>query len=206
MIEINDVEQGTPEWIRMRLGVVTASNADKIITSKGEPSKQAVAYMRTLAGEILSGEPANGFKSESMMKGNERECDSRNHYCLIHSVEILQVGFVFLNEDRRVGCSPDGLIDPSMGFETKNKDARVQIDQLEDGWNWKADHYHQCQAGMWICNRQAWALRSYSRGIKPIDVIVERDETFIKRYAELVDRFIFDLDKYVLKHRDESCI
>ena len=141
------------------------------------------------------------------MKGNERECDSRNHYALTYGVEIRQVGFVFLDEKKRVGCSPDGLIDSmKMGFETKNKDSRVQLDQLVDGWSWKADHYHQCQAGIWICNLDAWALRSYSRGIQPIDVIVERDDEFIRRYAELVEKFIFGLDKLVEKYRDESCI
>ena len=47
MIEINDVEQGTPEWIRMRLGVVTASNADKIITSKDQLTRINICVLNS---------------------------------------------------------------------------------------------------------------------------------------------------------------
>ncbi len=206
MIEVNDIQQGTPEWFATRCGVVTASHFSEVITSTGEPSKQRDKYIRRLAGEIMSGEPATEkYQSSSMRKGNEREDDSRKHFALINMVEIRQVGFVFLDESRRVGCSPDGLIDPSDGFETKNKESHVQLEQLKDGWKLKSDHYQQCQGGLWICQREVWHLRSYSRGIKPIDVTVHRDEKFIDRLDMMVKELIEEVNDYICKYRDFSC-
>lgn len=206
-VEIKNIDQGSPEWFQVRCGVVSASHFKEIITSKGEPTKQRDKYLKKIAGEIMSGEPApEKFQSASMRKGNEREEDSRRHFSLINGVEIRQVGFVFLDEARRCGCSPDGLIDPSEGFETKNKEGHVQIEQLEAGWGWRSDHLHQCQGGLWICEREVWHLRSYSRGIKPIDVLVHRDEQFISRLENLVREFIQEVDYYVSKYQDDSCV
>ena len=41
---IHDVEQGTQEWLRVRFGVITASNADKILTPKTKKPSTQVEY------------------------------------------------------------------------------------------------------------------------------------------------------------------
>jgi len=50
-----DIEQGTEEWSKARLGIPTASCFDKLVTTKGEPSKQAQKYMWQLAAEKITG-------------------------------------------------------------------------------------------------------------------------------------------------------
>ena len=37
---IKNIEQGTDEWLKLRLGVATASNFDKIITTAGKESEK----------------------------------------------------------------------------------------------------------------------------------------------------------------------
>jgi len=37
---IRDIEQGSDEWLKLRLGVATASNFDKIITTTGKESEE----------------------------------------------------------------------------------------------------------------------------------------------------------------------
>ena len=41
---IKNIEQGTKEWLSLKLGVASASNFNKIITSKGEESDQLKGY------------------------------------------------------------------------------------------------------------------------------------------------------------------
>lgn len=200
MIEITDIDQNTDEWIKIRLGVATASNFERIVKCNGEPSKSAKGYMIQLAGEILSGEPHKSYYSYAMKLGHEREPESRALYEFNHDVDVRQVGFVFYNEDRRIGCSPDGLIDPNGGFESKNAEPAVQITRHEDGWS-KADHFQQVQGGLWICEREWWDLQSYSRGIAPIVIRFYRDESFINTLRIRLLEFIDEFDEFVDKLR-----
>jgi len=48
MIEINDIEQGTPEWLDLKKGLPSPSNYHRIITPKGALSKSAHGYMQEL--------------------------------------------------------------------------------------------------------------------------------------------------------------
>ena len=64
-----DIEQRTQEWHDARRGIPTSSNFDKIITTKGEPSKQATKYMYRLAGERVSGISEEQYQNGNMQRG-----------------------------------------------------------------------------------------------------------------------------------------
>ena len=55
-MKLHRVEQGSVEWYRLRLGRPTSSNFHKIVTPKGEPSKQAPKYLYRLVAERLLNE------------------------------------------------------------------------------------------------------------------------------------------------------
>jgi hypothetical protein len=198
MIIIDDIKQGTPEWDQLRIGIPTASNFEKIITTSGEPSKQRQKYLYKLAGEILSGEIGPSYISYAMQLGIERENESRLLYELTNNVEVRQVGFVYLDAQGKVGCSPDGLVDPFGGFESKNAEPHIQIERHEKGWS-KADHFQQVMGCMWVCQREWWDLQSYSRGIRPIIIRFHRDEKFIDKLAQAIISFNQELDELVNK-------
>ena len=60
MIEI-DCEQGSERWHDCRLGVVTASQASRIVTPKGKPSASREDYLGELLAESLLGYPVSEF-------------------------------------------------------------------------------------------------------------------------------------------------
>ena len=60
---INGIEQGSPEWLQLRLGVATASDFKKIITSTGKESKTLKDYALELASESLLTEPESSYKN-----------------------------------------------------------------------------------------------------------------------------------------------
>lgn len=199
MIEIQG-EQGTPEWHAARCGVVTASHFQEIVTTTGSPSKSRDKYMRVLAGEIITGEVREGKKYGSMQKGVEREDEARQYYSrYVIGSEVRQVSFVYLDESRRIGASPDGLCDPNGGFETKNKEADLLIEAHEIGFS-KATHFQQCQGGMWVCDREWWDLQLYCRGMKSYIIRYERDDKFIDKMRSEIDAFIKELDELVKKY------
>ena len=72
-----DCAQGTEEWEALRVGIPSASNFDKILTPKGEPSKQAEKYLYTLAVERVTGKREESYQSAAMVRGNEVEAEAR---------------------------------------------------------------------------------------------------------------------------------
>ena len=58
---IKDIEQGSQEWLSLRLGIATASNFNKIITSTGKESSQLNQYAFYLASDYFLTEPERTF-------------------------------------------------------------------------------------------------------------------------------------------------
>ena len=114
-VEIIDCEQGSPEWYQARLGIPTAS-CFKDVKAQGE-GKVRSTYMRRLAGEIITGQPAETFRSPEMERGSRMEDEARANYIFgWNNTRPTRVGFV-----RRayVGCSPDALLGDDGVLEIK---------------------------------------------------------------------------------------
>ncbi len=199
MLKISDVVQGSIEWYAIRCGIPSASSFDKIVTTKGERSKQREKYLYELAGERITGEPKSGYTNAHMDRGHEREPESRAMYEFINDCEVEIVGFCFLDEKKEIGCSPDGLVGEVGGFETKDALPHIQIERLEKGWS-DADYFQQVQGSLYVTGREWWDLVSFSRGIKPIIKRFTRDEEFIKKLAIELKLFVNDINKLVERY------
>ena len=116
-MQIINVEQGSEEWLRARLGVPTASCYSKLITTQGKRSAQAEGYINELIGQRITGEIPETFKSEAMERGNELEPQARAYYELVTDNDVEEVGLIL--NDIGAGCSPDGLIGDDGGLEIK---------------------------------------------------------------------------------------
>jgi putative phage-type endonuclease len=199
-MKILELEQRTDEWMQARLGIPTASNFDKIITTKGEPSKQAQKYMYRLAGERLSGTTEETYQNAAMQRGCELEDEARAFYSLINDVEVKQVGFCL--SDSGYGCSPDGLIGEEGLIEIKCPQMATHVEYLIEG-GLPITYFQQVQGQLLVTERKWCDFISYYAGIKPLVVRVGRNETFIKAlHGELV-RFVFTLNETVRKLQEK---
>ena len=189
---IIDCEQTDSEWDACRLGKPTASNFGKILTATGKVSAQRQDYMYDLAGEAVSGRHEENFTSFRMQQGSERESESRMVFEMENEIEVRQVGFVYKDERRMFGCSPDGLIEPDGGFESKDAKFTVQIKRLFDK-KMVTEHIPQVQGNLYVCEREWWHFRSYCSDLPSLDIRCERDEAYISRLSEELERFCYDL-------------
>ena len=76
---IETCEQGSIEWLSLRLGKITASRVKDVLT-KGRgtsPSKTAESYMMELIAEILTGNSKPFFENDAMRWGTETEPQAR---------------------------------------------------------------------------------------------------------------------------------
>ena len=179
----NDIEQGSPEWFAARAGIPTASRFATVM-AKGE-GKTRAEYMRKLAGEIITGELAEGFTTPHMERGKLMEDEARETYAFINSVEPYQVGFIRSGDK---GASPDSLIGTLGGLEIKTALPHIQIDRLERD-RLPPEHKAQVQGNLWISEREWWDFVSYWPRLPMLITRVYRDEPYIKTMSDEIDRF-----------------
>lgn len=192
----HDLEQGSIEWFEARAGLPTASEF-KTVQASGKGGAESITrakYMRQLAGEILTGEPAPaGYTNDHMARGHEQEDDARRLFSLITDLEPIRVGFV---REGRAGCSPDSLIGENAGLEIKCAIPAVQIERLQLG-RLPPEHVAQVQGSLWVTGRDHWHFVSYCPRLPPLIVRVERDEAYIEQLAKAVEAFNEELDNIV---------
>lgn len=194
-MKIYDFEQRSEEWFAIRCGKPTASSFDKIVTAKGEPSKQSQKYLYKTAGEHIAGIAEETYQSAAMLRGIELEEEARNLYEMITGREITQVGFCV--EDG-CGCSPDGLVGDDGMIEIKCPIISTHVGYLLDN-KLPTDYIQQVQGQLLVTGRKWCDFVSHYPGLKPLIIRVERDEKFIGLLSIELKLFTDNLKEIVNK-------
>ena len=185
-----DVEQRSDEWLKLRCGVATASCFDRIITpATGKPSASAVAYRRELLAEWLTGQPVSIKESGWMQRGTEMEPEARAFYEFEADAEVTEAGFVFLDERRLIGCSPDGLVGDDGLVEIKCPAPHTHVGYLIDA-KLPTAYIPQVQGALWVTGRKWCDFVSYHPEMESLIVRVRRDEPYIAKMATLIEAFV----------------
>lgn len=185
--EIECGGQGTEEWLKARLGVPSASNFSKVITTTGKRSTSFMGYVNALIAERLTGDPTYVKITEPMERGTSLEDEARAMYQLIEEVDVRQVDFI-KHPNMEVGCSPDGLIDTKCdrgligGLEIKCPLQGTHVEYLRAG-KVPSKYMLQVQGSMFVTGRGYWDFMSYHPKMKPLIVRTYRDDDLINELA-----------------------
>lgn len=198
-MQIIDCEQGSAEWFAARMGIPTASEFSTILSVKkdAKEKKTRQAYMRKLAGEILTGEPMANYSNGDMERGKSQEDEARDLYALMAGVDPMRVGFI---RNGNAGCSPDSLIVETGGLEIKCALPHVQIERLEAN-EVPAEHRAQIQGNIWLTERKWWDFASYCPRLPLLVKRVYRDDDYITTLSAAVDQFNEELAALVERMR-----
>ena len=195
---IEKCEQGSEAWFSLKLGKPSASNASKIITNDGKPSKQRIGYLYELAGEIITGKREEGYKNANMELGNESEDESRKFFEITNSVDVVQVGVIYKDEERKFLCSPDGIVDNKYGIELKNVLPKTQVKYLLDN-ELPSEYFSQVQFSLYVTGFKYWMFLSYVPAMKPLLIKVMPDNEFHKLLAVELELFHQELKTVINK-------
>jgi len=195
MIEIFHMDQNSDEWLRCRAGLPTASEFHTVMASGrgGGESKTRKTYLYKLAGEIITGEPAENYTNWHMERGHVMEDDARQFYCFTRNVEPERVGFV---KNGPKGCSPDFLIGTNGVAEIKTKLPHILIELLLKD-DFPPEHRAQCQGALWVTEREWIDLVCYWPGVPKLVKRAHRDEKYIAEIKAAVDAFNVELTEIV---------
>lgn len=199
MIEIYDVPQGSEEWFRCRIGVPTASMFDAVL-AKGKGGGESLTrsrYLRTLAAEIITGEPGEQFTTPAMERGRAMEADARNLYAFAHSVEPELVGFI---RNGGKGCSPDALLGPAGMIEIKTRRGDLMVETLLKD-EMPPEHKAQVQGALWVAEREWLDFIAFWPGLPLFVKRQYRDEPYIATLGTEIDRFNAELAEIVERVR-----
>ena len=192
---IRDIEQGSPEWHALRLGIVTASNLDCLLVDgkhSSNLSAGAFTYMAQLIGERICGEPDDSFKgNRHTERGHDLESRGRGFYEQQKGVQCEQVTIIL---NHGCGYSPDSLVGDNGLCEIKTKLPKLQVEVILSDEVPK-EHLAQCQGGLWISEREWIDFVSYWPGMPLFVKRVYRDEVMIKKLAARIEIFYEILEK-----------
>jgi len=184
---IHNVEQGTPEWFRLRMGVPTASRFGEVYTATGKASASAENYMYSLLAEIVSNEPGESFSNAATEWGHEMEPRAVSAYEMLEGRSMEVIGFV-TNDEGTIGCSPD-----RMNLEIKCPSLKTHLKYLVDG-KVPTKYIPQVQGCIWLCEQDHWDFMSYHPDAKPLIIRVERDDDYITELSKHLNQFIVKLN------------
>lgn len=184
-------EQGSEAWHRARMGIPTASRF-KTVLAKGKDggaSETRRTYLLELAGEIITEEPMDSFKSADMERGQVMEEEARDHYSFMNNVEPERVGFIVNGQK---GCSPDALLGEDGILEIKTAKPHILAEfMLKD--EFPPGHKAQCQGALWVAQREWIDIAVYWPKMPLFVKRATRDEAYIAKLAGEVERFNAEL-------------
>lgn len=199
---IESCEQGSAEWLALRLNKVTASMVSNVL-SKGRgnaPSKMAETYMIELIAEKLTGQSKPFFENDAMRWGTETEPQARSMYEVKNDfVVVREVAFVEHNEF--IGISPDGLIADDGLLEIKCPNTTTQIRRALSS-DYSSDYKAQIQMQLWVTERQWCDFVSFDPRLDCdagyLQQRVYRDEEYIEEMKVKVYAFVENMNKTIL--------
>lgn len=198
-MNISYCKQGSDEWLKARLGIPTASNFSKIITSTGKESATLEKYAFDLATDTLLSKVEESYKNANMQRGNDLEAEARQAYIEAQDIFITveECGFITNNQFL---YSPDGLVGEDGLIEIKCPLAKTHFGYILDD-KCPSEYYAQCQGGLFITGRKWIDFVSYHPDFKrPLFIKrIERDEEFIGKLKELAQKTIVLRDEILSK-------
>jgi hypothetical protein len=186
--------QGDAEWLQVRVGKVTASEMDHLITPefKARTGAGPHTYLCGKIAEAWRGQALPGFTSWATEQGQLLEDEARKWYAFEFNETLRNVAFVE-HDDGRCGCSPDALIGDDGGLELKAPEPTNHVRYLLDGVLPK-DYVAQVHMSLYVTGRKWWKFVSYRRKFPPFVLTIERDEAIMEKIGNTLADFYAKFD------------
>jgi len=207
------LQQGCDEWLMLRMGMITASEFVKLITTtlKIANNETSRNYIYELAAQRMNPVIEPHYMNFDMERGHTEEVLAK----MVYARELSKVddcGFIVNTKlGLKVGCSPDGLVGDDGMIEVKSRANKLQIKTIVEGFDCDLidtdsaeipvpkQFMMQIQAQLWVSGRDWCDFISYSNGLNMIITRVYPDHEYFdvieaaaisteKRIAETIDQ------------------
>lgn len=180
--------QGSEEWHKARIGMITASRFKDAIAQgrSGGVGKTSENYAYEIVGEILTGEPADVYINAAMEWGLEQEPYAKLAYEEHTLNKIHETGFI--EKEEMIGGSPDGLIGKDGMIEVKCPSSHIHARNLHNK-KVPSEYVPQVQGLLWIAGRKWCDFVSYRPKCDLMIVRIDYDEKYVNELVEKLRGF-----------------
>jgi predicted phage-related endonuclease len=181
--------QGSAEWYAARLGVITASEADSLVSLTGKVRTGAGvdSYLHRKLAEKLLGWSPDQLEGFAVTQGKLIETICIPWFEFTFDKKVSRLGFC-TSDDGRTGFSPDGILDDGSGLEIKSPQGPNQIKYLLDN-KVPDDYVVQIQHSLMVSGAPYWTFVSYSMTLPALVLRVERDERIQAALSDAIAAF-----------------
>lgn len=197
MIIIENLMQGSAEWHRIKAGVISASQVDKLLTPTLKLSAQRRSLIYKIVAERILSEPVESFGGNFWTeRALALEGEARDYFALQTGLNPRAVGFIFRDETRTCGCSPDWFMDVA-GLELKCPKAETHVGYLLDGGAVK--YSPQIQFSLWVTGLPSWWFLSYYPGLPPVLMQIAPEDEWQAAFDETIPSVLKEIEEAMMR-------
>jgi hypothetical protein len=181
-----DLEQGTDEWHKTRIGIVTASVMNQLVTPTGKIANndKVKAFVYEIAAQRITGTVEQTYTNGHMERGHIEEGLAKVIYSANYA-PVTECGFISCG---LLGYSPDGLVGEPGLLEIKGRVQKKQVAVIAANEVPVGD-INQCQFGLYLTKREWIDYISYSNGMPMFVKRVTPDLELHAKFTEAIEVF-----------------
>ena len=201
---IRGIEQGSPEWMALRIGKIGGSRvADLLTEGRNGESLTRRKYKNELIRERLTGRKLDTYKTPAMQRGIDLEPMARAWYEVKYNTFVDQVAIVLHPTINGGQCSPDGIVEATNSLiEIKIPNPENHLDNILTGGKQLEQYYDQV---MWqlacMPEKEFCDLVSYDPDmpdhLQGFVKRIYRDDEYIKTMETAVIAFLSEIETIV---------
>jgi putative phage-type endonuclease len=202
---IKGIEQGSPEWMALRIGKIGGSRVADLLTEGrgGAESLTRKKYKNELIRERLTGKKLDTYKTPAMQRGIDLEPMARAWYEVKYNTFVDQVAIVLHPFIDGAQCSPDGIVEATNSLiEIKIPNPENHLDNILTGGKQLEQYYDQVQWQLACMPEKEFCdLISFDPDLTGLEGFVKRiyrDDEYIKNTMETaVIAFLSEIETIV---------
>lgn len=206
MIKIyEELEQGTPEWLQARCGLLTASAMNLILTPtcKVANNDKSRAHVFEIAAQRITQYVEPVFVSNDMLRGQVDEIDSRQLYSE-RIAPVREVGFIVNDKwDFEIGYSPDGLVGEAGLIECKSRRQKHQFKTIAER-EVPEEYWLQLQTGLLVSEREWIDFISFCGGMPMFVHRVYPDSVIQAAILAAADAFYQNVNRLTVQYNTNA--
>ena len=199
-----DLEQGTPEWLAARRGLMTASEMNLVLTPTLKPSNndKTRAHIYEIAAQRITEWTEPTYVGDAMLRGHADEITARDLYSdRIEPVE--EKGFITRDFGGfTLGYSPDGCgVMSNFGIEVKSRIQKHHVKTIITD-EVPVEYMLQIQTGLLITGWDYIDFISFSAGLPMWVVRVEPDPVYQDAIMTAAEAFEMSVREQIAAYSD----
>jgi hypothetical protein len=200
----DDLEQGTPEWLAARRGLMTASEMNLVLTPTlmASNNEKTRAHIHEISAQRITEWTEPTYVGDAMLRGHADEITARDLYSDRYE-PVEEKGFITRDFGGfTLGYSPDGCgVMSNIGIECKSRIQKHHLATIISD-TVPVEYMLQVQTGLLVTEWDYMDYTSFCAGLPMWVIRVLPDPVYQEAIMTAAEKFELDVRKHIAKYHD----